>query len=190
MREIRRRGLQVNGQTSHQWTTGLAGLGLVTFSVLHAVTARAASEGSLELIPDFTTTLPALLVAFVLLVFPVNLLIIKPILKALDDRDERIEGTRAKAARIATDGQAVLERYESALREARDEAELERRARLEQARTSMLETTSAARSAAEVELERARGELASTVDDARATLRGHADELAREAAASVLGRPI
>jgi F-type H+-transporting ATPase subunit b len=174
----------------HHFTTRFAGLVLVALSVLSAASAHAASEGGLELVPDFSTTLPALLVAFVLLVFPVNVLLIKPILKALDERDERIEGTRVKAERLAREGQAVLERYESALREAREESELERRSRLDAARESMLETTSTARTAAEAELERARGELASTLDDARATLRAYADELAREAATSVLGRPV
>ena len=190
--ELRRRGSQVNGQPMHQWTTWFARFGLAAFGVvvMGAAAAHAASDGGLELMPDFARTLPGLLIAFLLLAFPVNALLLKPILKTLDERIERIEGTRAKAERIANEGQAVLERYETALREARDESELERRARLDDARATMLQTTSTARNAAEVELERARAELASALDGARATLRGQADELAREAAASVLGRPV
>ena len=176
------------GQATHQRTQRLRRIALGVAVSLTATSAQAA-EGGLQLVPDWTT-LVALVVAFSVLVFPLNALLLKPVLKALDERDERIAGTRAKASRLSAEAQQVIERYEAAIREAREESELTRRSKLDEARASMLETTAAARSTAESDLERARAELASTVDDARETLRGQANDLARAAAAQVLGRPL
>jgi F-type H+-transporting ATPase subunit b len=171
-----------------QWIRPLQRLAL---PVLIATTASAAqaAEGGLELLPD-PNILVALLIAFALIVFPLNAVLFKPVIRTLDERDERITGTRAKAERLSAEAAQVLERYEGAIRDAREEAELARRARLDEARARMLETTAAARSAAEAELERARSELGSTLDGARETLRSEANDLARAAAAQVLGRPL
>jgi len=151
--------------------------------------AAHAAEGGLVLTPDWGM-LFGLVALFVVLVFPLDVLLFRPLLRALEERDERITGTRAKAEKLERETQAVLLRYEAAIAEARAASETERRARLNQARTSMLETTSGARGEAERELERARGELATILDQARATLRGQAQELAREAASRVLGRAL
>ena len=175
----------MNAHTLHEWTRRLAPFATITF---FASTAHAA-EGGLQLVPDWATA-AALLVAFLVLVIPLNALLLKPLVKALDEREERITGTRAKAERLATEGQEVLERYEAAIRQAREASELARRGKLEEARASMIDTTATARSAAESELERARNELANTLAGARQTLRTQANDLARDAAAQVLGRPL
>jgi F-type H+-transporting ATPase subunit b len=196
MRESWRPGFRVNVNASvtvtsrakHQWTQPLQRLALTVFIATTACAAHAA-EGGLQLLPD-PTILVALLIAFAVIVFPVNALLFKPVIRALDERDERISGTRAKAERLSAEAQQVLERYEGAIRDAREQAEAARRSKLDEARAAMLETTAAARSSAEAELERARTELGSTVAGARETLRGQASDLAREAAAQVLGRPL
>ena len=46
------------------------------------------------------------------------------------------------------------------------------------------------RAEAEREIDRARQEVATALESARASLRGQSQELARQAAASVLGRPL
>lgn len=178
----------MNGLAKHLPTQRLLSLALALLCVAIALPASAA-EGGLVLLPD-PRMLIALIVCFAILVFPLNALLFKPILKALDEREARIAGTRAKAERLAADTQAVLERYETAIRLAREESEQERRAHVDSARARMLETTAEARGTAERQLERARSDLNSTVDEARFALRAHADDLAREAAASVLGRPV
>jgi F-type H+-transporting ATPase subunit b len=160
----------------------------VALSLLAAGEA-AAAEGGLELIPDLQL-LGTLLVIFVLLIVPVNAIIFKPIFRALDDRNDKISGTRARAERLERDAQAVLERYESAVREVREEAEAARRARLETTRGETAQTTGEARGAAEREIERARVELSAALEDARTSLRAQSQDLAREAAARVLGRAL
>lgn len=165
------------------------GLRCVVAVLLLALPAHAA-EGGLNLLPDFTVTLPALILVFAVLVYPLNALLFGPIIKALDERDEKIAGTRARAEKLSQEAQAVLEQYEAAVREAREGAEGDRRGKLEEARGQMIETTSAARAAAEQRLDQARVELGSTLEGARATLRGEANQLARDAAAQVLGRAL
>jgi F-type H+-transporting ATPase subunit b len=160
----------------------------VALSILVAGEA-AAAEGGLELLPDLQL-LVTLLVIFGLLIVPVNAVIFKPIFRALDERDDKISGTRLRAARLERDAQAVLERYQKAVREVREEAETARRARLEQTRGETAQTNAEARAAAESEIERARAELSAALGDARASLRARSQELAREAAARVLGRAL
>ena len=65
-----------------------------------AVAPAAAGEGGLVLMPDFERTLPLLLLAFVLLIYPVNALIFRPIFKVLEERDRRIAGNRESARRV------------------------------------------------------------------------------------------
>jgi F-type H+-transporting ATPase subunit b len=155
-------------------------------AVISLVSAPAiASEDNLVLVPD-----PPLLLLFVLLIVPVNLLVFKPIFKVLDEREARIAGTRARAQKLEEDADAVLGRYEAAVRDVREEAELGRRARLEEARSELVAATGAARRDAEGEIERARSELRSVVGSAQTALRSQAEELARQAASQVLGRSL
>ena len=134
--------------------------------------------------------LGALIVLFVILIFPVNALIFNPIFAVLDARDEKIAGTRARAEKIAAEAEEVLARYERSVREVREEAERERKERLASARGESAEQSAAARAEAEREIERAREQIGAGLAEARASLRAQAELLAREAAARVLGRAL
>lgn len=149
--------------------------------------SMAQAAGQLVLIPDLWILL-SMVVAFVVLIFPLNALLFKPVFSALDARAERIQGARDRSVQLQTDADDVLQRYETAIREARAESETARQAKLEEAREEQARLTAAARTEAEGELEKSRGELARSVDEARATLRSSAEELANSAAESVLGR--
>jgi F-type H+-transporting ATPase subunit b len=150
----------------------------------------AASDATLELVPDFTGQLPLLLVLFALLMIPVNLLLIKPIFRALSDRDEQTTGKRGRAEKIMRGAEETLAEYERAVREVREEAERERKQRAASAREENAAVTAAARAEAEVELTRATGELAAALAQSRQGLRAEAESLAGEAATRVLGRAL
>lgn len=158
-------------------------------AVLLAAAPALASEGNLVLIPTFEM-LGALIALFAILIFPVHSLLFRPIFTVLDARTEKIAGTRARAEKISAEAEEVLARYESAVRDAREQAELERKERLVSARSESAEQSAAARAAAEREIERAREQLGAGLEEARASLRPQAELLAREAAARVLGRPL
>jgi F0F1-type ATP synthase membrane subunit b/b' len=86
--------------------------------------------------------------------------------------------------------QAALARYQEAVREAREESMLERRAQLETARADLLATTRRAKEEAERELEHAREGLEASLGEARATLRAGSEEIARLGAERILGRSL
>lgn len=149
----------------------------------------ALASGELVLIPD-PKLLLIMLVGFVVLIFPLNALLFKPIFAALDARSDRIQGARTRSGQLEKDADVVLGRYESAIRDARSKAETHRQAQLERAREEQAQLTAAARSEAETELERARSELGQSLESARATLRASAEDLAQSAAEQVLGRAL
>jgi F0F1-type ATP synthase membrane subunit b/b' len=165
-------------------------LALATTLLLLATAAApaAAAEGSLEIF--FDRHIIYLLALFVLLIAPVNKLLLDPLLGVLDERRERIEGARGRAEQVAKEAEAVLGRYETAVRGAKEDAETDRRSRIEGARREQAVATSAVRAEAEERMARARTEVGQMLDSARAELRTHAEELAREAASRVLGRPL
>jgi F-type H+-transporting ATPase subunit b len=156
-------------------------------ALLVAVPAQAAGA-SLEIFPD--QRIFYLIVLFILLIFPVNKLLFHPIFQVLDEREARIEGARKRANEVSADAEATLDRYRSAVRSAREDAESGRKEVLEQARRQQAELTGSVRSEAEATINRAREDVAGALDDARSQLRQQAQDLAREAATRVLGRSL
>lgn len=157
------------------------------FLFLGASPAHAADQ--LELTPDVVVT-GILLVAFVALVFPLNSLIFQPLLRVMDEREERIDGARIRAGQIQEQAAEALERYEVSVVGAREEALGHRRQLLDAARAELLQTTRVAKDEAERELERAREELQASIGSARESLRAGAEDLAKVSAERVLGRSI
>lgn len=149
-----------------------------------------AASGGIEILPDWTGLLPILLVLFALLIFPVNKLIFGPLFRVLDEREDRIDGARARAVQVDGEAEQVLARYADAVAQARVEAAGERKTRLDGARAEEKQETAGARAAAEAEIDRACSELDSALEEARSGLRPQAEALAREAAARILGREL
>ena len=156
---------------------------------LPATAFAAGGEHGLVLVPD-PRMLVALIVLFVLLIAPANALVFKPLLRVLDEREARTVGTRSKAERLEQEAAAILLRYETAVRETRDEGERSRRTLLSEVRSEAQREIAAARRDAEGQFERARGEIDAALESARSSLRGEAQELARQAASQVLGRAL
>lgn len=166
---------------------GRAALAILAGSLV--ATSASAAEGDLVLTPN-VPMLFALIALFIALIFPVNALLFRPIFAALDAREEKIAGTRARAAKLAEEADAVLKRYQDSVRQVRAEAEQGRRGQLTDAKGSASEQLASARGDAEREIERARGEIQSALTAARSSLRGEAETLAREASARILGRDL
>ena len=167
--------------------TMTAGLGLPLASGLIARPALASDN--LVLIPD-PTILAIMLVGFVLLIFPLNALIFKPIFRSLDERAARIKGARDRSAGLQSQADSELERYETAIREARGESEQARQGQLAQAREEQATLTAQARDQAEGDLSLAREDLRRSLEEARVSLRSSAEGLAQAAAEQVLGRAL
>lgn len=164
------------------WSPLLA-FGLVFF----AEPARAA--GDLVLIPS-PLILISLLVLFIVLIFPLNALIFKPIFNTLDERDRQTTGAREESAEIARKADEILQRYRSELHAARLSAEKARRESVETARKEQARLTGEARMQAEQKVEQGRSELSTSLEQARSELEGHARDLAGAAAQRILGRAL
>ena len=148
----------------------------------------AAAEGGLEIFPD--ERMLVLILLFLALIFPLDRLLFRPLLRTLEERDARIAGTRKRADEIAGKADVALDRYQSAVTGARGSAEDARREQLDAARREESQLTAAARASAEEQLGEAVREVGASLDAARAQLRGEAEALAREAASRVLGRAL
>ena len=159
-------------------------------AALFAPAAAFAEEGhGLVLMPELGRIAPLILLFVVLIPFS-NALVLKPLLRVLDERDSRIAGTRAKAERLEQDAEEILARYERAVRETRDESERARRTLLTEVRGEAQREIASARSDAESRLTGARSEITASLELARGSLRGQAQDLARQAASQVLGRAL
>ena len=168
-------------------------------TALFAAESASASD-NLVLVPDFGLfdlfgetyfgDLWVMIIGFVLLVFPLNELIFKPIFRSLDERAERINGAHKRSVDLQSQADGVLDRYESAIRDARGDSEEARQVELIRAREEQAALTAEARGEAERDLENARAELGQSLEDARASLRSSAESLADAAAEQVLGRPL
>lgn len=164
------------------WTSlALAG------TLLLAAPARAA-EGL-----DLTLNYPVItlfVVAFLLLIVPVNRFIFQPIFRVLDAREDRIGGARRRSEELSQQAEQTLARYRESLQRAREEAEVDRRAQLDEARKEQLAIATAAREEADTEIQRGRAAIADELADARGNLRATAEQLAHEAASRILGRTL
>lgn len=149
----------------------------------------AAAADNLVLIPD-VPILVVMLVGFVLLIFPLNALIYRPIFQALDERADKISGARDRSTQLQAEADGVLDRYETSVREARAESERARQEQLARARDEQKRLTDEARSEAERNLESARADLRRSLEESRATLRSSAEDLAQAAAEQILGRSL
>jgi F-type H+-transporting ATPase subunit b len=154
-----------------------------------------AAEGGLEIFPDLAlgvspleSRFVQLMVLFVLLIYPVNQLVLKPLLAVLEERSARIEGARQRAGELTTQSDAVLARYQAAIEQARKQAEEQRKGALEGARGNQVQILGDARRGAEQEVSAARSGVAGARASARTALRAETESLAREVAARVLGR--
>ncbi|MFP8880642.1 MAG: hypothetical protein AAEJ52_08575 [Myxococcota bacterium] len=185
-------------RTRHQTKTGAhqrlcaacAVLAFALVAVAAVATPASASDTNLVLLPDWTGILPLLLALFVLLMFPANELLFKPIFRVLDEREKRTDGTRRRAERIMRDAEETLVKYERAVGDVREESERDRKTDVGVARKENASVTSAAREQAQAEAERAGRELAEALEESRVVMREQAESIASEAAARVLGRPL
>jgi F-type H+-transporting ATPase subunit b len=156
-------------------------------SALAALPAQASD--TLELMPDPIVT-GILLIAFIIIIFPLNSLIFQPLIRVMEEREEKIGGARTRAEQVQQQAQEALDRYEESIRTAHEEATAERRRKLDVARSEMQAVTAKAKEEATADISRAREELGASLGEARDTLRGSAEELATLAAERILGRSL
>jgi F-type H+-transporting ATPase subunit b len=167
-------------------------LGVSLFAVTAmAVTAApsVASAADLNLSPRWPYV--ALnLVAFGLLIYPVNRLLIAPLLHLFEEREKRTAGAVEEAARLEGEAGALGGQLEAQVSEARARAQARRSSIMADAESQERELLQAASADAAKTIEAARASIGADLAIARAALQGDARTLAAEAATRLLGRPL
>ncbi|MBW2712342.1 MAG: ATP synthase F0 subunit B [Deltaproteobacteria bacterium] len=155
--------------------------------LLAANSAHASAE--LVLVPN-PIELGALVLAFAVIILPLNALIFRPLLDVFEAREEKIAGANQKAAETAERAQELLARYEESIRDSREEISNERKKAVRAARLEEEALTNSERASADVALAAARDELASSIESIRVELRDSARNLGRAAATRIMGREL
>ena len=142
---------------------------------------------------EFGVNLPALIfqiVNFLLLLYLLNRLLFKPLLKTLDERQARISQGLKDAEQAARDRELARAEREAALDEARREAQSMVARATKIAEDSRNEIVAAARSEAERVTARARDEIIAEKERAMAEIREQVADLAILAAGRLLHEEI
>lgn len=138
---------------------------------------------------ELNITFVVQLAIFLFAMLWLSLLLFRPMLRLLEERDTRIEGTRREVARLATSGSEKAGIIEIRLDEARTEALTERKRLREEGQRIYSEAVESARKESQAKLEQARGDLESAVQAASNVLRGESDILATRIVEKVLSQP-
>lgn len=165
---------------------GCGGLALAVAGLALPVEAHAAG---LNLAPEMRLVALNLLL-FVILIYPVNRLLVQPLLRVLDERERRTAGAEGEVEALRSDARAARAALEAGLLEARARAQARRAAILSAGETDERAVLDAARNDAASNVESVRSAVQGELEAARAALGGDTRELAREAAARILGRPL
>jgi F-type H+-transporting ATPase subunit b len=152
-------------------------------------TAFAAEGAGLNLFPD-PVKLAINFTVLLLLIPVVNRLLLQPLTRVLQERDERTEGSNARAAGLVEEASGSRVEIDRLVGEAAAASQRTRSEIGKQAETEVREIIAAARGQAAEEIERMRTEIGAELDGARATLRAETEPLARAAAERILGRSL
>lgn len=165
----------------------LAGV-LTSSLVLVPELARAAEDG-LALVPDFRI-LPVHFLVLLALIYPIQNWLLRPLAEILEVRSLRTTGAVSEADRQTSQSRDLTSQIEQRLAKARQDAQAQRAATLAQAEAAERALLERTREEAVQTIDTVRTEMAAELGTARASIEPMARELAREAAARLLGRPL
>lgn len=148
--------------------------------------ARAAD---LNLIPD-VAVVATNVALFLLLIYPVNRLLVQPLLRVLDERAARTSGALAQSQQLGDDARAARVELEARQNDARARAQAQRATILGEGEVQERAVLEAARDEATQTIEGVRRSIEGELAEARRGLQTDARALAREAATRILGRAL
>jgi F-type H+-transporting ATPase subunit b len=154
-----------------------------------ALPSVASAAADLNLMPHWPSV-AVNVVVFVLLIYPVNRLLISPLLRLVDEREQRTSGSLDEASRLDAEVSALGAELEARLVEARARAQARRAAIMADAETQERALLEAASSDAARTIATVRTAVEADLVGVRAALQADARTLAGEVAARMLGRPL
>lgn len=152
----------------------------------HGFDIMVAFAESIQLIPDGTLLIH--IVVIIMMVFVLNRILFRPVLRTLSEREARTHGRTDEARETVRRVGETLSRYENSLREARSEGYSLLERQQSDANSERQRKVAEVRREAEGQLDREKGEIQSQVERARATLLGEAERVAADIKGQVLRR--
>jgi len=130
------------------------------------------------------------IVNFIIFLVILNYLIFKPVVRVLEERRQRIDGTMEKAQEMESEIEKKLEEYEGRINEAKALAANEREALRREGENLSEEIVEKARMALARDIPIVRDQIARESDRVRRELESKAHIVAKDIASRVLGRDI
>ena len=125
---------------------------------------------------------------FLLLVYILNVLIYKPVLKVMEERGKKISGMEADAVLADKEVEDKLASYRLELDKARQSGSADRATLKKEGLDKEVELLGAAHAEAQKTLSAAKDKIAKEVDSALAILKGMTEEMGKDIADKVVGR--
>jgi len=139
---------------------------------------------------NLNATLLIQLANFLLLMFLLNRILFRPMLRVLAERQARTQGRRKKASQLEADAQGVWEDYQKRLHEAKADADRIRTQLIRQGEAQRDKALETAAVEADKAVAQVRARVRAEADDARKSLKAEADRLAASVAERILGRAV
>ena len=128
------------------------------------------------------------IINFLVLIFVLNIVLYKPILKVLDEREQRIDGQQAEAKKILEDGQAYMVDYNQKLYNAKVDAMNAKNAARNEASEQANVIIVDARKKAEDIISQVQQQMAAEITQAKKELEPDLEVMAATIAQQILGR--
>lgn len=139
---------------------------------------------------DINISLLIQLANFLVLLVALHFILFKPLLAIMRERADGISGAFADAKTAQEKSQALLEKYNVSLAEAKQKAAAAYNALYQQGLDAQRDMISAERARAGEQLDKARGEIAAAATAVRTDLKKEAEALAKDISAKMLGRAV
>ncbi len=130
------------------------------------------------------------IVNFIIFLIILNYLIFKPVVRVLEERSQRIDGSMEQARLMEAEIQKKLEDYERRIQEAKSQAADEKERLRRQGESISKDIVEKARKELARDIPIIRKQIASETDRVRRELEKRAQDMARDIACRVLGREI
>ena len=147
---------------------------------------RSSQKQAMDLDVTYLIQLGLILCAVVI----VNGLLLRPVLKVILLRQEKIEGAHADALRLTDLGDGDQKEYQARMREARDAASRERETLRSEGRDEERKLLNQVRADLAKNLAGARGEIRKAEDNARLEIADETQKMSRSLVHKILGREV
>lgn len=127
---------------------------------------------------------------FVVLMFILNKILYRPLMKVMAQRREQIEADKTRAQSLESEIDAKMKHYQQQLSDAKSEAATERNQLRKTAQQQESAITAEAQQKAALRIKAIRSQVGQEATEARQILRQSVDELAGQIATKVLGRKL